>query len=143
MSHRLFKRDSKHAFDNNFVAQTNAQTQSTLRGRIHGVTLLRNRQWMPRISRHDTRAEFDSWHLSTDYRQGRQRIVTKNIWRPITCKSVSLDLSCLVPAFLPAFPADPSAMAPDTGYVLAIDLNGRYTVSAPQAELGADISVTR
>lgn len=54
-----------------------------------------------------------------------------------------IDLSCLVPSYMPSFPSDPSATAPDTGYSVAIDTNGRYTVSAPLAELSVSIGVTR
>jgi prepilin-type N-terminal cleavage/methylation domain-containing protein len=55
----------------------------------------------------------------------------------------ALDLSCLVPSYMPSFPSDPAAQGSDTGYALTIDANGRYTLSAPLAELGATIAVTR
>lgn len=63
-----------------------------------------------------------------------------------------VDLSCLVPTYLPtALPFDPSAAGAHwtsetnytTGYFVSVDSNGRYTISAPSAELGQTISVTR
>ena len=61
-----------------------------------------------------------------------------------------IDLSCLVPTYIPnQLPADPSMASngtsdPDTGYKLAVDGNGRITLSAPYAELATNpISVTR
>jgi type IV pilus assembly protein PilA len=66
--------------------------------------------------------------------------------------SGGLDLSCLTPTYIPAsLPVDPSASGAhwksasdyDTGYQVSVDDNGRYTVSAPSAELGEAISVTR
>jgi len=62
------------------------------------------------------------------------------------------DISCLVPTYLPtALPFDPSAAGSqwanqtsyNTGYFVSVDANGRYTISAPSAELGQTISVTR
>jgi type IV pilus assembly protein PilA len=55
----------------------------------------------------------------------------------------SVDLSCLAPTYIPALPADPNATGSDTGYDLMRDANNRYTVSAPSAELGESISITR
>lgn len=66
----------------------------------------------------------------------------------------NIDLSCLVPTYLPSnLPYDPraagahwtSATDYDTKYNVVIDANGRYTVSVPVAnqELGVAISVTR
>ncbi|HVW71945.1 MAG TPA: prepilin-type N-terminal cleavage/methylation domain-containing protein [Candidatus Paceibacterota bacterium] len=63
-----------------------------------------------------------------------------------------VDLSCLTPTYIPAaLPFDPSAPGAhwtsaadyDTGYHVLMDSAGRYTVSAPSAELGEAISVTR
>ena len=56
-----------------------------------------------------------------------------------------IDLSCLVPAYIPALPADPTnTTGNDTGYdVLVNSATLRATVSAPGAELGQTISVTR
>lgn len=64
----------------------------------------------------------------------------------------SIDLSCLTPTYIPArLPFDPSAAGAhwagsddyDTGYTVAVDEFGRFVVSAPGAELGEEISVTR
>ncbi len=55
----------------------------------------------------------------------------------------ALDLSCLVPTYMPSFPADPKADGSDTGYVLRLNGNGRMTVSAPFAELDQTISAER
>jgi type IV pilus assembly protein PilA len=62
----------------------------------------------------------------------------------------SIDLSCLTPTYIPSrLPVDPStghwASKDDyvTGYRVAVDTAGRYTVTAQNPELGADISVTR
>lgn len=58
--------------------------------------------------------------------------------------------SCLTPTYIPSvIPMDPggnglTAGTPaDTQYTILVDANGRYTVAAPNAELGATISVTR
>lgn len=58
--------------------------------------------------------------------------------------------SCLVPAYLPAMPYDPvtgsytDCTSYDTGYnIIKSETTGRVTVSAPNAELGVTISVTR
>lgn len=51
---------------------------------------------------------------------------------------------CLVPIYLQKMPLDPNGgTSADTKYQISQDANGRVTVSAPQAELGATISVTR
>lgn len=66
--------------------------------------------------------------------------------------SGGIDLSCLTPTYIPAaLPFDPSASGAhwssatdyDTGYHVLVDSSGRYTVSAPSAELGDTVSVTR
>lgn len=66
--------------------------------------------------------------------------------------SGSIDLSCLTPTYIPSgLPYDPSAVGAswtsassyDTKYTVTVDANGRYTVSAPSAELGQTISITR
>lgn len=56
-----------------------------------------------------------------------------------------IDLTSLTTAgkYLVAIPTDPSSTAPSSGYQIAADANGRITVSAPQAEQSASISVTR
>jgi type IV pilus assembly protein PilA len=62
-----------------------------------------------------------------------------------------IDLSCLTPTYIPGpLPADPggagywhSAADYDTGYEVMRDERGRYTVSAPGAELGEEISAIR
>lgn len=50
-----------------------------------------------------------------------------------------VDLSCLVPTYIPtALPTDPNGgTASDTGYTVAVDVNGRYTVCAPKANEAA------
>ena len=45
--------------------------------------------------------------------------------------------------YLVAIPQDTKATAPNSGYKIKKDANGRITVSAPLAEQGATISVTR
>jgi type IV pilus assembly protein PilA len=62
-----------------------------------------------------------------------------------------IDLSCLTPTYIPGpLPVDPGgagywhgASEYDTGYEVSRDERGRYTVSAPGAELGEDISAIR
>ena len=63
-----------------------------------------------------------------------------------------IDLSCLTPTYIPtSLPFDPSAQGAhwnspsdyDTKYQVAVDNNGRYTISAPTVELNDPISVTR
>ncbi len=59
--------------------------------------------------------------------------------------------SCLVTTYLPSLPFDPSASGAhytdttdyNAGYSVSQDAGGRVTVSAPSAELGVAISVTR
>lgn len=64
----------------------------------------------------------------------------------------TIDLSCLTPTYIPSqLPVDPKAPGAawtssinyNTGYTVAVDAGGRYTVSAPAAELEEDIAVTR
>jgi len=64
----------------------------------------------------------------------------------------AIDLACLYPTYIPtSLPYDPSAAGAqwtsasnyDTKYTVLVDANGRYTVSAPAAELGTVISITR
>ncbi len=64
----------------------------------------------------------------------------------------SVSLACLTPTYIPSqLPVDPkaagatwtSASAYDTGYTVEMDAGGRFTVSAPGAELGEEISATR
>ena len=62
-----------------------------------------------------------------------------------------IDMSCLTPTYIAAqLPVDPgtggiwtSSLVYNTQYNVSVDATGRYTVSAPAAELGATISVTR
>jgi prepilin-type N-terminal cleavage/methylation domain-containing protein len=56
-----------------------------------------------------------------------------------------VDLTCLTPTYIPsAIPADPKdGTAADTQYTIMVDTNGRYTIAAPEAELGQTISSTR
>ena len=45
-----------------------------------------------------------------------------------------IDLSCLVPTYIPALPTDPSGpVAPITGFTVAVSPTGRITVCAPVA----------
>lgn len=69
-----------------------------------------------------------------------------------TTGGTNIDLSCLTPTYIPsALPFDPSATAAkwsspadyDTQYTITVDANGRYTIAAPNAELGQTIVVTR
>ena len=71
-----------------------------------------------------------------------------------TAGATNIDISCLTPTYIPAFPFDPSAAGAhwtsaadyDSVYTVTVDANGRYTVSAPTVEtvLGNPvISVTR
>jgi prepilin-type N-terminal cleavage/methylation domain-containing protein len=64
----------------------------------------------------------------------------------------NIDLSCLTPTYIPGgLPVDPSAtgahwVSPsdyDTKYHIKVDVYGRYTVSAPTAELSEAIVATR
>jgi prepilin-type N-terminal cleavage/methylation domain-containing protein len=58
----------------------------------------------------------------------------------------AVDFACLVPNYIPALPFDPSAAgagATSTKYFINNDASGRVTISAPSAELGATISLTR
>lgn len=57
----------------------------------------------------------------------------------------TVDLSCLVPTYIPALPTDPSTSAGNnTGYVVNVDNSTkRNTIKAPGAELSQTIEVTR
>ena len=56
----------------------------------------------------------------------------------------NIDLTCLTPTYLTAIPQDPTTgSAGDTDYTVSVDANGRVTVAAPGAQLGATITVTR
>lgn len=56
----------------------------------------------------------------------------------------AVDFSCLVPTYISQLPSDPQGgTATDTKYFAQFDANGRITISAPSAELGQTISVTR
>ncbi len=62
----------------------------------------------------------------------------------------NMDLSCLVPTYIPSvIPMDPggagltAGTAADTQYTVLVDSNGRYTIAAPNAELGQSITLTR
>ena len=64
----------------------------------------------------------------------------------------TIDLSCLTPTYIPTgLPYDPSTAGAhwtsasdyDTKYNVVVDANGRFTISAPNAEVGESITVTR
>ena len=66
--------------------------------------------------------------------------------------SANINLVCLIPTYIPTMlPFDPSATGAhwssvsdyDSKYHAKVDINGRYTISAPSSELGQTISVTR
>lgn len=62
-----------------------------------------------------------------------------------TCTGL-IDLSVLTASgnYLPSIPTDPSGGSTNgVGYEILLNANGRVTVSAPAAEQGATISVTR
>ena len=75
--------------------------------------------------------------------------------KPIGSGSGKVDLCAdLMPKYLPSLPVDPTVTTGavidcsvsggyDTGYEITKDANGRITISAPDAELSASISVTR
>ncbi len=51
---------------------------------------------------------------------------------------------CLVPTYLPLLVVDPSGgTVASSGYTIFQDANGRINISAPKAELGTSITVTR
>ena len=67
-----------------------------------------------------------------------------------TVGATNIDLACLFPTYIPtSIPVDPkggtwtSATSYDAQYHVAVDATGRYTVSAPNAEITTPISVTR
>ena len=63
-----------------------------------------------------------------------------------TCPSGNIDLSALTASgtYIVGIPRDPSSATADlTGYQISRDDNGRVTVSAPSAEQGASITITR
>lgn len=69
-----------------------------------------------------------------------------------TSGASNIDLSCLTPTYIPtALPFDPSVAGAhwtsatdyDTKYSVEVDANGRFTVSAPGAEIGTTITLTR
>lgn len=71
---------------------------------------------------------------------------------PIASGAGNVDLcTVLVPTYISAIPNDPSNNAPDitncasynSGYTIVKDANNRVTIAAPNAQLGATISVTR
>ena len=60
-----------------------------------------------------------------------------------TVVGTGVDLSCLMPTYIPSVPTDPTlASGADTGYDLRIDSAGRITIKAV-GELNPTISVTR
>lgn len=61
-----------------------------------------------------------------------------------TLNAGDIDLSCLVPTYIPALPKDPKVTSGNnTDYDLVIESSGRVKISAPNAELGETIEVTR
>jgi prepilin-type N-terminal cleavage/methylation domain-containing protein len=61
---------------------------------------------------------------------------------PLNPGNSSTDL--LVPTYLAQIPVDPSAGDDaDTGYTIMVNADGRVVVDAPNAEMGATISITR
>lgn len=69
---------------------------------------------------------------------------------PSTATAVGSDVGkinlqpCIVPVYVSTMVVDPSSgAAGDTGYTVLQDAGGRITISAPSAELGETIAVTR
>lgn len=69
-----------------------------------------------------------------------------------TIGNTGIDLcAAIMPTYIPSLPQDPSLSGGpfttcttyNTGYQVVKDANGRVTVSAPSAELGVTIAVTR
>lgn len=57
---------------------------------------------------------------------------------------VGANLAILAPTYVSSLPGDPvAASGTDTGYAVCSDASNRITVSAPAAELGTVITVTR
>lgn len=59
--------------------------------------------------------------------------------------AAGVNLTCLVPTYVTTIPFDPTTgNAADTKYtIVASSTTGRITVAAPDAEIGATISITR
>ncbi len=66
--------------------------------------------------------------------------------------SGSYDIApCLIPSYLPVLPVDPNATSAhyvsvsdyDTGYAIMMNASGTITLSAPYAELGKTVTISR
>ncbi|MDP2695993.1 MAG: type II secretion system protein [bacterium] len=91
---------------------------------------------------------------------GQRMVDDKGLWDS-TCGAVTVTLpssatnigsgaglidleACLVPTYISEMVLDPSnGTTADTGYQIFLDTNNRTVVSAPAAELGETVSVTR
>jgi hypothetical protein len=71
---------------------------------------------------------------------------TATIVSAAEANNTQINLSCLVPNYLPRLPVDPSLPtgSTDTGYTLQYSTSsGRITICAPNAELNETICTTR
>lgn len=61
-------------------------------------------------------------------------VASSSINTAVVAGAGQIDLSCLVPTYIPSFPSDPTPpAAPATGYTLSVDSVGRTLVCAPLA----------
>ena len=84
----------------------------------------------------DTRAILDaSWHYAVDHNGNIPAAITE------TEQDATVVQGDIVPTYVTGMPTDPAPTGGD--YEIVKDAGSRITVSAPSAELGETISVTR
>jgi hypothetical protein len=100
VSDRFVVRNAEHAFDDELMAAAEAEREAAAPGRIHGRRLLREGVRMPRIGRHDGRAELDARSAQCGKQQQRERIRPEDVRGPSRCEPVLFRANEFVDGFV-------------------------------------------
>ena len=84
---RLGEAHAHHRLDHDLVAQADAEAQPAAAGRVRRQGLLGQHHRVPRVRRHDARAELDARHLAADDGERRERVVAEDLRRPVRSRS--------------------------------------------------------
>ena len=66
VAHRLVERQPEHVLDHDLVRQPDAEHEAPAARGLHGERLLRHRQRVAAVGRHDAGGELDAGHLAAD-----------------------------------------------------------------------------
>ena len=76
---RLVERQAEHVLDHDLVREADAEREASAARDLHRERLLRHRQRMARVGRHDAGRELDARHLAADDREHAHRVEAEDL----------------------------------------------------------------